>query len=57
VIIDAVRCVKLARDRGIGGPLYSPASYFMKTPPRQYTDDVCKKMTEDFIRGEDPKKP
>ncbi len=52
VVIDAVRCIKLARDRGIAGPLYGPASYFMKTPPRQFKDDQCREMTEAFIRGE-----
>jgi len=51
VIIDAVRCVKLGLDRGIGGPLVAPASYFMKTPPVQFTDDVAREMTEDFIAG------
>lgn len=52
VIIDAVRCAKLGLDRGIGGPLNAPASYFMKTPPVQYTDDVARRLTEVFIRGE-----
>ncbi len=52
VVIDAVRCVKLARDRGIGGPLIAPSSYFMKTPPKQFKDDVCREMTEAYIRGE-----
>jgi len=52
VVIDAVRCVKLALDRGIGGPLYGPASYFMKTPPRQYKDDKAQALTEAFIHGE-----
>ena len=52
VIIDAVRCVKLALDRKIAGPLYAPASYFMKTPPKQFKDDVCLAMTEAFIKGE-----
>lgn len=52
VVIDAVRCVKLALDRGIGGPLYGPASYFMKTPPRQYKDDKAQALTDAFIRGE-----
>ena len=52
VIIDAVRCAKLALDRGISGPLYAPASYFMKTPPRQFKDDIAREMTESFIRGE-----
>ncbi|MEJ2607371.1 MAG: inositol-3-phosphate synthase, partial [Anaerolineales bacterium] len=39
VVIDAVRCAKLALDRGLSGPILAPASYFMKTPPKQYTDD------------------
>ncbi|MCA1954009.1 MAG: inositol-3-phosphate synthase [Anaerolinea sp.] len=52
VVIDAVRCLKLALDRGLSGPLYGPASYFMKTPPRQFKDDVAREMTEAFIRGE-----
>jgi myo-inositol-1-phosphate synthase len=51
VIIDAVRCAKLAMDRGIGGPLTSPSSYFMKTPPIQFTDDQARLKTEDFISG------
>ena len=51
VVIDAVRCAKLALDRGIGGALYEPSSYFMKTPPQQYTDDVARQKTEDFIAG------
>ncbi|KAF0110165.1 MAG: myo-inositol-1-phosphate synthase [Chloroflexi bacterium] len=55
VIIDAVRCVKLARDRGIVGPLIAPSSYFMKTPPQQFKDDTCREMTEAYIRGEEPK--
>jgi myo-inositol-1-phosphate synthase len=53
VIIDAVRCAKLGLDRGISGPLYAPASYFMKTPPRQYKDEICHDMTEKYIRGEE----
>ncbi len=52
VVIDAIRCVKLALDRGIGGPLYGPSSYFMKTPPKQFRDSVAREMTEGFIRGE-----
>jgi myo-inositol-1-phosphate synthase len=56
VVIDALRCVKLARDRGIGGPLIAPASYFMKTPPKQFKDDICREMTEAYIRGEEKKK-
>ncbi len=49
VAIDAIRCGKLALDRGQGGVLYSPSSYFMKHPPKQYTDDVAYNLTEDFI--------
>lgn len=56
VVIDAVRCVKLALDRGIAGPLIAPASYFMKTPPKQFRDDLCREMTEAYIKGEEPAK-
>ena len=49
VVIDAVRCCKLALDRGISGPLEAPAAYFMKSPPKQYTDDVARDMVEEFI--------
>jgi myo-inositol-1-phosphate synthase len=52
VIIDAVRCAKLALDRGIAGPLYAPASYLMKTPPKQFKDEVAREMVEAFIRGD-----
>jgi myo-inositol-1-phosphate synthase len=52
VIIDAVRCAKIALDRGIGGPLLSASSYFMKSPPEQYSDDVARQKVEQFIRGE-----
>jgi myo-inositol-1-phosphate synthase len=52
VVIDAIRCAKLALDRGIGGALYGPSSYFMKTPPRQFTDYEARELTERFIRGE-----
>ncbi len=51
VTIDAIRCCKLALDRGQGGVLSSPSSYFMKHPPEQYTDDVAYNLTEDFIVG------
>jgi myo-inositol-1-phosphate synthase len=51
VVIDAVRCVKLALDRGIAGALTAPSSYFMKTPPEQYTDDIARRRTEEFIAG------
>lgn len=52
VVIDAIRCIKLAQDRGIGGPLIGPSSYFMKTPPQQFTDDLARTNTETFIAGE-----
>ncbi len=51
VVIDAIRCCKLALDRKIGGVLYSPSAYFMKHPPIQYTDDEAYRMTEEFIDG------
>ena len=51
VVIDAVRCAKVALDRGIGGPLLGPSSYFMKSPPAQFPDDVCHRMVEEFIAG------
>jgi len=51
VAIDAIRCVKIALDRGQGGVLNAPSSYFCKHPPRQFTDDVAFRMTEAFING------
>ncbi|NCF68628.1 MAG: inositol-3-phosphate synthase [Chloroflexi bacterium] len=51
VMIDAIRCAKLGLDRGIGGPLIPPSSYFMKSPPQQFTDDEARLMTEEFIAG------
>lgn len=51
VVIDAIRCLKLALDRNQGGVLYNPSSYFMKHPPIQYTDDQAFKLTEEFING------
>ena len=51
VSIDAIRCAKLALKRGVGGPLISPSSYFMKHPPEQFTDDEAYTRTEDFIAG------
>ena len=53
VMIDAVRCAKLALDRGISGPLIGPSSYFMKTPPKQFKDEIARQMAEAFIRGEE----
>ena len=52
VVIDAVRCCKLALDRGLRGTLAGPSAYFMKSPPVQHTDDEARKMVEDFIGGE-----
>ena len=51
VAIDAIRCAKLALDRGKGGVLHAPSSYFCKHPSRQFTDDVAYRMIEDFILG------
>jgi myo-inositol-1-phosphate synthase len=52
VIIDAIRAAKIAKDRGIGGPVLSASSYFMKSPPEQYGDDIARDLVEKFIRGE-----
>ncbi|HWG27243.1 inositol-3-phosphate synthase [Actinospica sp.] len=52
VIIDAVRAAKIALDRGIGGPILSASSYFMKSPPVQYSDDEARDAVEKFIKGE-----
>ena len=51
VVIDAIRCAKLALDRGIGGVLTAPAAYFMKSPPRQYQDDEAHRLLETFIKS------
>jgi myo-inositol-1-phosphate synthase len=51
VVIDAVRCAKLALDRKQGGPLYGPSAYFMKSPPTQMTDDEARQAVEDFINA------
>ncbi len=51
VVIDAIRCCKLALNRGKGGILYAPSAYFMKHPPQQFTDDEAYRMTEEFIAG------
>ncbi len=53
VVIDAIRCCKIAKDRGMGGPIPGPSAYFMKSPNRQFTDDVARQMVEDFISGKD----
>jgi myo-inositol-1-phosphate synthase len=52
VIIDAIRAAKIAKDRGIGGPILSAASYFMKSPPEQHGDDTARDLVEQFIRGD-----
>lgn len=51
IIIDALRAAKIAKDRGIGGPILSASSYFMKSPPVQYTDDEAREAVENFISG------
>lgn len=51
VIIDAIRCCKIARDRGVAGRLYSASAYLMKHPPQQYTDSEARRMLEEFIAG------
>jgi myo-inositol-1-phosphate synthase len=57
IVIDAVRCAKLGMDRGLGGPLLGPSSYFMKSPPEQYTDNEAREATARFIAGEDFPQP
>jgi myo-inositol-1-phosphate synthase len=54
IVIDAVRCCKLALDRGIGGALEGPSSYFMKSPPVQYNDSEARRLVEEFIEGGKP---
>jgi myo-inositol-1-phosphate synthase len=51
VVIDAIRCCQIARDRKLGGPLMAPSAYFMKHPPEQFSDDVARDMVKDFIDG------
>ena len=51
IVIDAVRCAKLAMDRGMAGPLIAPSAYFMKSPPVQFSDDQAREMVAEFIRG------
>ncbi len=52
VAIDAIRCAKLAADRGLGGPIEAPSAFFMKHPPRQWNDDEAHRRTEAFVRGD-----
>ncbi|MEI6855002.1 MAG: inositol-3-phosphate synthase [Acidimicrobiaceae bacterium] len=51
VIIDAVRCARVALDRGIGGPIMGPSAYFMKSPPVQFHDDIAHNMVNEFAEG------
>ena len=51
IVIDAVRCAKLGLDRRLAGPLLGPSSYFMKSPPQQFTDHEARERTLDFIAG------
>ncbi len=53
VVIDAVRCAKLALDRGLKGALVAPSAYFMKSPPKQFSDSVARQKVEDFIAGKE----
>ena len=50
VVIDAIRCCKLALNNNVGGPLAEPSSYFMKSPPKQYTDAIAREKVEAFIK-------
>ena len=56
VVIDAVRCARLAQDRGVGGPLLAPSAYFMKSPPVQYSDAEAHELVETFV-NDDPVRP
>jgi myo-inositol-1-phosphate synthase len=51
IVIDAVRCARLALDRRVSGPLIGPSAYFMKSPPVQFSDDAAREMVEEFILG------
>jgi myo-inositol-1-phosphate synthase len=55
VVIDAIRCCKLALDRGLAGALEGPSAYFMKSPPKQFTDDEARRMVEEFIQDQSKK--
>ena len=57
VVVDAIRCCKLAMARGESGAILGPSAYFMKSPPSQYTDDVARQMVEDFIEGTEVSEP
>jgi myo-inositol-1-phosphate synthase len=57
VVIDAIRCLKIAKDRGLAGSIVAPSSYFMKSPPIQYSDDEARRRVEQFIAGQEQQKP
>ncbi|MBV9122457.1 MAG: inositol-3-phosphate synthase, partial [Planctomycetes bacterium] len=57
VVIDAVRCAKLALDRRLGGALVGPSSYFMKSPPQQFTDPEARARVEAFIQNHEGRRP
>jgi len=57
VVIDAIRCCKLAMDRGLSGTIVAPSAYFMKSPPIQYSDEEARIRTEEFIAGEQKEGP
>jgi myo-inositol-1-phosphate synthase len=52
VMIDAIRCAKIALDRKLSGPIIGPSSYFFKTPPKQFRDDICREKVAAFIKGD-----
>jgi myo-inositol-1-phosphate synthase len=52
VMIDAIRCAKIALDRKMSGPIIGPSSYFFKTPPKQFRDEICREKVEAFIQGD-----
>ena len=52
VMIDAIRCAKIALDRKLSGPIIGPSSYFFKTPPKQFRDDICREKVEAYINGD-----
>jgi myo-inositol-1-phosphate synthase len=57
VVIDAIRCCKLAMERGLAGTIIAPSSYFMKSPPIQYSDDEARRRVENFIAGKEQQTP
>jgi len=57
VVIDAIRCLKIAKDRGLAGSVVAPSSYFMKSPPIQYSDDEARRRVEKFIAGQEQQRP